>query len=85
MFPSGNYMFKVNNGNSRTRCEICSKLTIKTLERHQWQGSKYFSAFCVRDLTRTLDVGKKISAVLGRYFGIWYGGFIKYLLKVEKC
>ena len=28
--PVGNYIFKVNNRNSRTRCEICSKLTIKT-------------------------------------------------------
>ena len=28
-------MFKVDNKNTRTRCEICSKLTIKTLEpRH---------------------------------------------------
>ena len=27
--PAGNYMFKVDNRNSRTRCEICSKLTIK--------------------------------------------------------
>ena len=27
--PVGNYMFKVNNRNSRARCEICSKLTIK--------------------------------------------------------
>ena len=26
--PPGNYMFKVNNRNTRTRCEICSKLTI---------------------------------------------------------
>ena len=34
--PAGNYMFKVKNGNSRLRCEICSKLTIKTPER---QGS----------------------------------------------
>ena len=32
--PAGNYMFKVNNINSKTRCEICSKLTIKTSERH---------------------------------------------------
>ena len=31
--PVGNYMFKVNNRNTRTICEICSKLTIKTLER----------------------------------------------------
>ena len=27
---AGNYMFKVNNRNTRTRYEICSKLTIKT-------------------------------------------------------
>ena len=33
--PAGNYMFKVNNGNTRTRCEICSKLKIKTPERRQ--------------------------------------------------
>ena len=32
-FPAGNCMFKVNNRNTRTRCEICSKLTIKTPER----------------------------------------------------
>ena len=30
---AGNCMFKVNNRNTRTRCEICSKLTIKTPER----------------------------------------------------
>ena len=31
----GNYMFKVNNRNTRTKCEICSKLTIKMPERPQ--------------------------------------------------
>ena len=29
------YLFKVNNGNTRKRFEICSKLTIKTPERRQ--------------------------------------------------
>ena len=29
------YLFKVNNRNTRKRCEIFSKLTIKTLERPQ--------------------------------------------------
>ena len=29
--PAVNYMFKVNNRNTRTSFEICSKLTIKTL------------------------------------------------------
>ena len=33
-------MFKVNNRNTWTRCEICSKLTIKTPERRQlWAGN----------------------------------------------
>ena len=35
--PPDNYMFKVNNRNSRTRCEICSKLIIKTPERRHWR------------------------------------------------
>ena len=38
------YMFKVNNRNSRTRYEICSKLTIKTPERHQERRSGVFTA-----------------------------------------
>ena len=36
------YLLKVNNRNTRTRCEICSKLTIKILERHQWHRSGIF-------------------------------------------
>ena len=36
-YPAGSYMFKVNNSNTRTRCEICSKLAIKTPERRQWR------------------------------------------------
>ena len=31
--PAGIYLLKVNNRNTRTRCEICSKLTINTPER----------------------------------------------------
>ena len=40
--PAGNKMFKVNNRNSRTRCEICSKLTIKVPERRHWRRSDIF-------------------------------------------
>ena len=29
-------MFKVNNGNTKTTCEICSKLAIKTQDWHHW-------------------------------------------------
>ena len=35
----GNYLFTVNNGNTRTIREICSKLTIKILERRL--GSRF--------------------------------------------
>ena len=41
-YPAGNYMFKVNNTNAGTRCEICSKLTIKTPERRNWRRSSVF-------------------------------------------
>ena len=35
--PAGKYMFKLNNRNTRTRCEIFSKLTINTSERRHWR------------------------------------------------
>ena len=42
ILPAGNYMFKVNNKNTRTMCEICSKLTIKIPERRHWRCSGIF-------------------------------------------
>ena len=36
------YMLKVNNRNTRTRCEICSELTIKTPEQRHWHRSGVF-------------------------------------------
>ena len=39
VFPAGIYLFKVNSRNARTQWEICSKLTMKTLERRQWRRS----------------------------------------------
>ena len=33
--PVAIYMFKFNSRNTRTRCKICSKLTVKTPERRQ--------------------------------------------------
>ena len=32
-YPAGNYMFKVNKRNTRTRCEISSKLAINAPRR----------------------------------------------------
>ena len=33
--PAGNYMFKVNNRNIKTRCETCSKLTTSIVNFEQ--------------------------------------------------
>ena len=41
-FSAGIYLFKVNNRNTRIRCEICLKLTIKILERRHWHRSGIF-------------------------------------------
>ena len=40
--PVGIYLFKFNKRNTRKRCEICSKLIIKTPERRHWRRSSVF-------------------------------------------
>ena len=40
--PANIYLFKVNNRSSRKRCEIFSKLIIKTPERRQRRRSGVF-------------------------------------------
>ena len=42
--PAGIYLLKVSNKNTRIKCEICSKLTIKTPERPHWGRSDVFIA-----------------------------------------
>ena len=42
ILPISIYLLKVNNRNTRTRCEICSKLTIKTPKRRHWHRSGVF-------------------------------------------
>ena len=44
MKPSKTYLFKFNNRSTRKRCEICSKLTIKTPERCHGRSSGVFIA-----------------------------------------
>ena len=39
IYLAGAYLLKVNNGNSRVKCEICSKFTIKTSDRRHWRHS----------------------------------------------
>ena len=63
-------MFKVNNRNSRTKCEICLKLTIKTPERRLGRRSGIFSVtfehilhlvlvFLLLTLSRSIPAGIK--------------------------
>ena len=40
--PAGTYLVKVNNRNTRSRQETCSKLTTKTPERYQSRRSGVF-------------------------------------------
>ena len=41
--PAGIYLLKVNNINTRSSCEICLKLTVKTRERHHRRRSDVFT------------------------------------------
>ena len=40
--PAGIYLLKGSNRNTRTRCDIFSKLRIKTPEPRHWRGSGVF-------------------------------------------
>ena len=40
--PAGMYLLKVNNRNTRARCQICSKLKIMIPERRQSRRSGIF-------------------------------------------
>ena len=46
--PTGIHLLKVGNRNTRRRCKICSKLTIKTLERRHWCCSNFVISNFVR-------------------------------------
>ena len=39
---NGTYLFKVKNGNIKTMCDICSKLTIVTPERHWGRAGVFY-------------------------------------------
>ena len=69
---AGNYMFKVNNRNTRTRCEICSKLTMRIPEQRHWRPSAIFIVnfehishlvlvFLLLTLSRSMSAGKGLS------------------------
>ena len=56
-YSASNYMVKVNNRNTRARCEIYSKLTMKTPERSsvsilnfEQVNAGWIVAFCTSDI-----------------------------------
>ena len=49
-YSAGIYLFKVNNGNIKKRCEICSKLTIKTPNQIQWLWTNLQDIFKVSEV-----------------------------------
>ena len=60
--PANIYLFKGSNRKTRKRCEICSKLTIKTSELYHWGLSgvvivnfEYISHFFLEFLLLTLN------------------------------
>ena len=44
-FPANIFLFKVNNRNTRKKCETCSKLTIKTPELDHWRRCVFIVNF----------------------------------------
>ena len=54
VYPANIYLLKVNNRNTRKRCEICSKLTMKTPERRHWH---LFLVFLLLTLNKYMLAG----------------------------
>ena len=86
-FPAGNSMFKVNNRNTRTSCEICSKLTIKTQERRQWRRSGVFivnfehiSHFVLVFLLLTLS--RQTPTGFDRFLTVWLANIFQKAVKL---
>ena len=73
-------MFKVNNRNTRTKCEICSKLTTKTLERRQ--RCLYCSGIVIVNFERILFFeqvnARWVHTALMSYF-------LKFVFNVSMC
>ena len=51
--PVNIYLFKVNNRNTKKRCEVCSKLTIKTPERLHWPWT-YFNSVSIIEFEQVI-------------------------------
>ena len=59
-YPSGIYVFKVNNAKSKTMREICSKLTVKapewrTMSSYLWRSKYQLDILYVYTIKRRLN------------------------------
>ena len=57
-YHSSRHLFKVNNGNSRKICEICSRLAIKIPERWHQSGARMWRRCVVVVTTAQLHLAK---------------------------
>ena len=53
-YPADIYMLKFNNKSTRTTCEICSELSVKTPERPHWCRFVVFTVCYERNLNLVL-------------------------------
>ena len=65
-FPANIYLFKGNDRNTRKRCEIYSKLTIKTPERRQWQKPNKSLKTSERPAVSTVNFSSTSKGVIQR-------------------
>ena len=66
IIPANIYLFKVNNRNTRKNCKICSKLTVKKPEEHQW---------LFEQLIEIEQVAMKCASICGSYYLNYNGSF----------
>ena len=72
---AGIYLLKVNNRNTKTKPAICSRLTIKALERCHWRRSgvfnvnfKHISHFVLMFLSLTLNMQLPVGQGYHKWF-----------------
>ena len=65
--PARNYLYNVSNSRAKLRCESCSRLRMKILERCQYRHSCVFIVNCEHILNFVLIVDLNRQPLLGSY------------------
>ena len=69
----------INNRNTRTRWEICSKLTVKRPEQHQWRRS---GGVFIVNLTYFKPCSSVSIAIFEQVNAGWVLGFVSVLILI---